>query len=59
MGNSAWEWMCVLALNWAHRGVKKEETSVPFHASDHSSAQKAVMQRLVCCATAMGGDGYL
>lgn len=57
VGKSAWEWMCVLALNWAHRGVKKEETFAPFHASDHSSAQKAVMQRIVrCVAHFCAGD---
>eukprot|EP00435_Cladocopium_sp_Y103_P045431 s1644_g13.t1 len=49
VGKSAWEWLCALSLNWAHRGSKKDEVFAPFHAIDHSLAQKKVMRRIVCC----------
>eukprot|EP00435_Cladocopium_sp_Y103_P063914 s548_g25.t1 len=49
VGKSAWVWLCTLALNWAHRGSKMDEVFVPYHAVDHSLAQKKVMRRIVCC----------
>eukprot|EP00435_Cladocopium_sp_Y103_P072498 s181_g40.t1 len=49
VGKSAWEWLRALSLNWAHRGCKKDEVFAPFHAIDHSLAQKKVMRRIVCC----------